>query len=204
MRFQEKEWTCGPACVSNALKEFGVTVSERNIVPVAGTISPSNCPHCVELDRLLSKKKCKNSHWKCSCRQCKAIKRQWRKECDTGTDHHGILKALQEFGKPGKLLAKDYESMSPEDAWQWLHGSIYHGKVVILCIDRWSHWVVAFGSRDDVVNIFDPYPSKKNLKENGILALKKDELMRRWYNGCKWVGKDNRLYAISVGKRGSK
>lgn len=201
MRFQEKEWTCGPACVSNALKEFGLTVPERRIASVAGTISPADCAHCVELDHLLNAKHCANSHWKCKCAECRTIRSQWRRECDTGTDHDGIMRAIKEFGKPGKVTAMDFESMNPEDAWQWLHGSIYHGKVVILCIDRWSHWVVAFGSRNDVVNIFDPYPSKKNIKENGILPLTKEELMRRWYNGCKWVDKDNRLYAISVGRR---
>lgn len=202
MRFQLYEWSCGAACVSNALLQFGVPVPERTVIPVAGTTSPSKCAHCKTVNSLLASRTCSSkSYWKCKCEYCLQIRREWRKECDAGTSHKGILTALRHFGGQYGISAAEYESPSKNNAWQWIHGCLLHGRVVILCIDRWSHWVLAIGSCDDRVIVFDPYPSKKNKRENGILTMSKSELMRRWYNGCKWVGNnDKRLYALSLGK----
>lgn len=201
MRFQTHEWSCGAASVVNALKQFGVNVSERKVIPIAGSTSPSKCPHCVYVDELLVSRTCKkSSHWKCSCEQCREIKREWRKDCLSGTSEKGILTALRHLGGAYSISAAEYQSESKNNAWQWLHGCLIHGRVVILCIDSWSHWVLVFGGAGDRVSVFDPYPSKKNLKENGVETLTKSELMRRWWNGRKWAGKDKRLYAISIGK----
>lgn len=202
MRFQEHEWSCGAASVVNALKQFGISVSERKVIPVAGTLSPAKCPHCVTVDALIVSRKCKSpSYWKCSCDKCKEIRREWRKDdCISGTSEKGILTALRHLGGAHSLSAAEYQSESKNNAWQWLHGSLIHGRVVILCVDSWMHWVLAYGGAGDRVLVFDPYPSKKNLKENGAITMAKTELMRRWWNGQKWAGKDKRLYAISVGK----
>lgn len=201
MRFQREEWSCGAAASVNALKHFGIHVQERNVIPVAGTVATSKCSHCKKVDRLLEARTCaKSSHWRCSCGQCLEVKREWRKECSAGTTEGGILIALRHFCVGTGVSATEYESESKNDAWQWLHGSLMHGRVVILCVDSWGHWVLAFGSAGDRVSVFDSYPSKKNLKENGVITMTKEELMRRWWNGRKWVGKGKRLFAISVGK----
>jgi hypothetical protein len=197
---QEEEWSCGAAGVVNALKYFGIHVQERTVRPIADTTATTKCSHCKKVDKLLLERSCsEQSHWRCSCEQCLEIKREWKKECSAGTTEKGIMDALKHFGKPHGLSATEYQSESKNDAWQWLHGSLLHGRVVILCVDSWGHWVLAFGGAGDRVSVFDSYFSKKNLKENGVLPLTKAELMRRWWNGRKWVGKDKRLYAISVG-----
>jgi len=201
MRFQRYEWSCGAAASVNALKHFGIHVQERNVIPVAGTTAPSKCKHCNDVDYLIDNRTCrKTSFWKCSCEQCLVIKREWRKDCSAGTTENGILSTMKHFGTGKGVSATEYESESKNDAWQWLHGSLLHGRVVILCVDSWGHWVLAFGSAGDRVSVFDSYPSKKNLKEHGVITMTKPELMRRWWNGRKWVGKGKRLYAISAGK----
>lgn len=200
-RFQLYEWSCGAATAGNALQQFGVAVPERRIIPVAGTTPPSKCAHCVRVNSLLVERECEDSYWKCPCDECKAVRREWRKECDSGTSQDGIIAALRHFGGPYGLTVAEYQSESKNNAWQWLHGCLIHGRVVILCIDRWSHWVLAFAGAGDRVAIFDPYPSKKNSKENGVQTLTKSDLMRRWWNGCKWVKNyEKRLYAVSVGR----
>jgi len=181
--------------------QFGIQVAERRVIPVAGTTPPSKCKHCVYVDSLMANKSCREpSHWQCSCEECREIKREWKKDCDSGTGQKGIIAALRHFGGSSGLTVAEYGSESKNNAWQWLHGSLIHGRVVILCVDSWRHWVVAFAGAGDRVSVFDPYPSKKNLKENGVETLTKTDLMRRWMNTRQWVGKEKRLYAISIGK----
>ena len=200
MKYQRHEWSCGSACVVNTLRCFGIKVDESKVIPVAGTTAPSRCKHCRVLHALLDARTCgRKSHWKCSCSQCSEIRRVWKGDCDSGTSQHGILKAVRHFG-PG-LSAVEYESESKTHAWQWLHGSLMHGRISILCLDSWRHWALCCASLSDRVIVIDPYPSKANLAENGILPLTKDELMARWWNGRAWVGRERRLYAISVGRK---
>jgi hypothetical protein len=198
VKYQRHEWSCGSACVVNALRCFGFKIDESKVIPVAGTTPPSKCKHCRLIEKLEKERECEESKWKCSCDECRTIKRIWRKDCDSGTDHKGVLKALRHFGGP--LTAIEYESESKTHAWQWLHGSLMHGRVALLCLDSWRHWALACASLSDRVMVIDPYPSKANLAENGILPLTRNELMDRWWNGRQWVGKDRRLYAISVGR----
>jgi len=201
MRWQRYEWSCGAACVVNAFRMFGVKLDEAKVIPISNTVSPHKCKHCKDLQELLNARKCEEGMWRCSCASCSVCRRVWRSdECEAGTGHHGILAALRHFGN-GSFSASDYESGNRDAAWQWIHGSLIHGRVVILCISSWRHWVLAMGIGADGVIVFDPYPSKKNERENGILPLNKTELMRMWWNGSKKVGKEKRLYAISIGKR---
>ena len=194
------EWSCGSASVSNALSVFDVHVDERRVIPVAGTTPPSKCAHCMYLKRLISARDCLQSYWKCPCDLCKKIRRVWRKDCDAGTSEAGMIEALRRFGGPKGVTATEYQTESTSNAWQWLHGSLIHGRVAIICVDSWRHWSLAFGTAGDRVAVFDPYPSKRNIKSNGIQVLSKVDLMRRWKNTRQWVGKQKALYAISVGK----
>jgi len=184
----------------NAFRCFQKNLSETKVIPVAGTVSPSKCTHCRKLNKLLLARTCPKDKWRCKCAQCKEVRGVWKAECESGTSEEGVLRALKHFGG-SSFEAHAYESGSEEHAWQWLHGSLIHGRVAILCLDRWTHWSLAFGTAGDIVNVFDSYPSKVNLKQNGVHPLIKKELMRRWKNGNKTVGKEKRLYAISVGRR---
>ena len=98
--------------------------------------------------------------------------------CESGTDEKGVLAALRAYG--GDILtASEYSSESRDNAWQWIHGTLVHGRLAILCIDSWNHWVLAFGTSGDAVNLFDPYPSKSNVAENGVQILGKAESRKK-------------------------
>lgn len=200
MKWQSKEWSCGATAVVNTLRQFNIFVDERRVIPVAGTTSPKQCKHCILTEKLISNRSCtETSFWKCSCDVCQKIRRVWRRPCDAGTDEKGILRALRQLGGEYGVTASEYHTANRNNAWQWLRGSLIDGRVVIFCIRRWSHWIVTLGINGDRIAIFDPYPSKKNLKNNGIQIFTKSELMKKWYNGCKWVrNKEKRLYAISA------
>ena len=184
----------------NALRCFGIKVAESTVTPVAGTVPPSRCNHCKSVQEIEWRRTCKNSKWKCKCEQCKQFRAANRKDCDSGTSEKGMLAAIRYFGE-NRLTALEYQQEDTEHAWQWLHGSLLHGHVAILCSSSWSHWVLVFSALDDRVVIFDPYPSEKNKAENGIEVLDQDELMKRWRNARMWVGKERRLYAILVGRK---
>ena len=200
MKFQKYEWSCGPASVVNALRCFGIKVAESKVTPIAGTIPPSRCEHCKEYQQADFARTCKKSKWKCKCTQCKNFRRINRKDCVMGTEEAGMLAAIRYFGED-HLQTYEYLQEETEHAWQWLHGSLLHGHVAILCFDSWSHWVVVLAALDDRVIIFDPYPSEKNKAESGVRVLDQSQLMKKWRNGRKWVGAERRLYAILVGRK---
>lgn len=202
MKFQRFPWSCGAASVVNAFKHFGVNIDEMHVHPVAGTTAPKNCAHCRELARKMEERSCKGDRWKCRCKQCKEVRKLLRSDdCDEGTGHDGILTALRHFGSDYRITAKPYESNDKSAAWQWLHGTLIHGRVAILCLDSWRHWALAYGTSGTRVILFDPGNANSNRAENGQHSLKKGELMRRWWNARHWVGKEKRLYAISVGEK---
>lgn len=205
MKFQRFPWSCGAASVVNAFKHFGYNIDEMKVQPVAGTTAPKDCAHCRELQRWLDTRECSKNKWKCKCEECKYIRKLMRNddECDSGTDQNGILTAIRYFGTERRIVAKEYESDDKNAAWEWLSGSLYHGRCVILCVDSWRHWVLAYGTSGDRVTIFDPGNAASNQAENGVHSLKKTNLMRRWWNARHWVKRygDKRLYAISVGEK---
>lgn len=186
MRFQRFPWSCGSASVVNALRCFGICVNEQTVMGVAGTFPPAQCGHCKALKKAKARKAGK-----------KELRKLARAYCKVGTDEIGVVTALQYFGN-GNVRTLQYFSESRDDAWKWLHGTIVLGGVVILCLNRWSHWSVAIGMAGDSIVLCDSSNTAVNKKENGIHILNKEDLMQRWYNGAKWVDKEKRLYAISV------
>ena len=199
---QLHEWSCGAACVGNALRCFGINIDENQIIPIANTVPPSRCKHCRRFKVLEDERTCKKDPRKCACECCKEYRRLLRgRDCIIGTSEKGILAALRHFGADHSITAGEYTSESRNNAWQWLHGTLIHGRVAILCINSWNHWVLAYGTLGgDKVHIFDPYPSKANIRENGSHPLSKSTLMRKWYNARHDVRGEKRLYAISVGR----
>lgn len=185
----------------NAFKSFGINLSEKEVVTIAGTVPPSKCKHCKEVKLAKEASKCK-ARWSCECPKCAAYRKASRIPCDSGTSYDGILAAVRHFGAD-TLSASEYKSEKRAEAWLWLHGAIQQSRVVILCAYRWSHWCLAFATAGDRVAIFDPQRTVSNKRENGIHMLSKDQLMKIWYNGCAHVSKDGEksLYAISIGKK---
>lgn len=202
MRFQRYNWTCGPASVVNVLQCFGIFVPEVKVIPVAGTIPPHKCGHCRKLKELdaarSSSRACSRSG--CQCDLCLEYARVRRLDCDAGTSEAGIVAAVRHFG--GDLVSvTEYSSENKSHAWEWLHGSLIHGRPAVLCLDSWAHWALAASSLGDRVFVFDPAPSKRNMVENGVHVLTKQQLMRRWFNARLWADGERRLYAVSVGKK---
>lgn len=109
-----------------------------------------------------------------------------------GTDQQGIIFALRSLG----LSAEEYRGTRRSPSWQWLHGALLHGRVIILCMDNWQHWTTAIGSLGDRVILIDSTNTKANRAENGVHVLSRDRLLRRW--GC--PGGDHRYYGIGVSK----
>lgn len=202
MRSQQYAWSCGSAVVRNALSVFGIKVREGAIRRVAGTLPPSRCAHCRKIDSFASELSCAGKCKKCSgCVELQRMIRRTRKECDAGTGEAGIINALRHFGAEHGISVTTYTTDSRTEAWQWLHGNLIHGRIAILCLDQWDHWVLAHGSGGDRVDVFDSSTSIRNLIEHGEHVLTQSRLMRRWvYNWTLEEG-EKRLYAISVGKK---
>lgn len=112
----------------------------------------------------------------------------------TGTESIGILTALRVFG----LTAVEYSGQTKNHAWRWLQGALLQGSVIILSVDRWTHWVTCIGLVGDRVILIDSANVIANKKENGIHVISKEQLIRRWYHAKQADGQS--LYAICVSK----
>ena len=109
------------------------------------------------------------------------------------------MKALREWG----FRAVEHHIDSKVEAWDWLHETLLEGKPVILCVENWEHWVVAFGSLGHLgVAIFDSNNFKNNKYENCTYVWDKKKLFYKWWNTRKSIDDDteSRIYAISVSK----
>lgn len=113
---------------------------------------------------------------------------------ETGTGNVGILAALRVFG----LAAVEYNGTSKNHAWRWLQGALLQGSVIILSVDRWTHWVTCIGLIGDRVILIDSTNTIANQRENGTHVISKEKLIRRWYHAKK--SDECSLYAICVSK----
>lgn len=111
-----------------------------------------------------------------------------------GTNEHGIINALQEWG----CTVSEIHYSSKNKAWIWLHDTLQSGRPVIMAIDNWEHWILAVGSLGGYVCIFDSANFKYNKYENGCHVWDKEKTLYRWWNTRKNIEGNNRIYAISV------
>jgi ABC-type bacteriocin/lantibiotic exporter with double-glycine peptidase domain len=107
-----------------------------------------------------------------------------------GTGEQGVKHALRHYGLSVSDALFDRVGLG----WEWLHGSLMHGRCVILCLDDWGHWSVALATLGDRVVVIDPMKTRQNMAENGVHVLSHQRLMRRWR------GPGKQLYGISVGR----
>ncbi len=150
MKYQAREWSCGPASLLNACRALGIKVSEAKIRSIAGTTE------------------------------------------EFGTDEVQLISAARTIGR----TATAHHSADFAASWAFVRSNLLEGKVCLLCIDNWGHWVTVIGISGDRVIIADPANTKKNVVENGIHSLSKKDLLRRWK--CK--NEQEPFYAITVGK----
>ena len=90
-----------------------------------------------------------------------------------GTDHNDILRALRHYSQRGK----EYETKFHSHAWKWLRRRISAGRPVILCVDRWDHWVTVVGNVGSKILLFDP---NSKSKYSGLRPYSQDSLLSRW------------------------
>lgn len=109
---------------------------------------------------------------------------------DVGTDEDGIMRAALATGLAVGPGAFETES----EAWTWLGYALLKGRPVLLCVDRWDHWVVAVGLLGARVVLVDSSNVAYNRHRNGIVVLSRAKLMRRWYAGRRVRGRDGPAY----------
>jgi hypothetical protein len=115
-----------------------------------------------------------------------------------GTCEHGVLAAIRHFGFTAVVHRWDTQS----EAWEWLHETLQSGKVVILCVHDWEHWVLAFGSLGPTgVVVFDSSNFRYNIQEAGVHVWSRRHLMECWTNTVHTNEDKTKMYAISVGKK---
>ncbi|MDP2683719.1 MAG: cysteine peptidase family C39 domain-containing protein [bacterium] len=114
---------------------------------------------------------------------------------EEGTDEQGAIKAIKYYGH----TAKEFESTSYKEAWAWLRSCLENGRPVLMCSDKWNHWVTGTAIFGAKTWIFDPdstTPSRKN-RYSGLELYSKRKWMRRW----RYCPKDSNkciYYAICI------
>ena len=153
IKFQLKDYYCGPASLQNALLALGRRQSQDRIATIAGTT-----------------------------------------EAD-GTDENGILRTALWAG-----LAPDqgrFDAGLAAHGWVW--SSLTMGRPVLLCVDRWQHWVTAVGVLGQRVVLFDPARYPHNKARNGVFTLPRAKLLKRWAAARSVRGKGPVYYGIALG-----
>lgn len=113
---------------------------------------------------------------------------------DDGSDEHDIIRALLAYG----CGVDEHRGTSALAAREWLTVSITAGRPVLLCVDRWQHWVTVTGALGAQFNLYDP------ARENGgAFVLTWKQLARRWEvarRAARAAGDGGvRFYGIAVG-----
>jgi ABC-type bacteriocin/lantibiotic exporter with double-glycine peptidase domain len=113
-----------------------------------------------------------------------------------GTSEEGVLRALVALGYHPDEFTADSEAA----AFGWLWNSLTLGRPVILCTERWLHWVAAVGVCGQRVVISDPANYPYNLKRNGVFTLPRGKLLKRWYAARRVRRPDPPYYGIAVAR----
>ena len=114
-----------------------------------------------------------------------------------GTDEDGIKRATIALGYGVDEIATDDRAR----ARNLLTGSLLVGRPVLLCVDRWGHWVTAIAMAGTAVVVAEPARFPHTQRENGILVVTQERLLRRWRAGrTRHKGLDRpRYYGIAIG-----
>lgn len=95
---------------------------------------------------------------------------------EKGTDEHGIIAALRNFGFDGE----SFETEKTSEAVTTLTLNIRRGQPVIICTQNLQHWVTVVGMIGDRFAVADPANTKKNKEENGVHIWSVKQLARNW------------------------
>lgn len=111
-----------------------------------------------------------------------------------GTDEQEVIRALLAY----RCGVDEHRGESPYHAHAWLLESLVSGRPVLLCVDRWGHWVTALGACGRDVVIYDP------ARETGGATVARWPKLRRRWEAARRVRRAGgapsvRFYGIGVG-----
>jgi hypothetical protein len=108
---------------------------------------------------------------------------------EEGTDEHDIMSCLSGLSIPCDELMTSHHN----DARKWL---LQYAPMtpLILCVDRWTHWVCIAGQCGDRLWMFDPENSELNKKTNGASCLLPRNILKRWRNAKNLSDETGTLY----------
>lgn len=115
-----------------------------------------------------------------------------------GTDEHGLQRAVLWAGLT--LDEGQFDSELAAHGWVW--SSLTMGRPVLLCVDRWGHWITAIGVLGKRVVLFDPARYAHNKARNGVFTLPRAKFLKRWAAAKRVRGKGPVYYGLAVGRTG--
>lgn len=116
---------------------------------------------------------------------------------DDGTPHDEIKRALLALG----CAIDEFEHIDFAESEAWLRASLLAGRPVILCVDRWGHWITVIGIVGRQFLLFDPAGwSEWRDATNGLIIANSRALRKRWETAKRVRGRLERFYGIGVAK----
>lgn len=115
---------------------------------------------------------------------------------DDGSDEEDIKRMILSEGFEPDEYATDLSVA----AFGWVWNSLLLGRPVLLCVDRWEHWVCLYGIVGKQVIMMDPMRTEWNRARHGTYILPREDLLRRWEAAKRVRGKLDRFYGIGIGR----
>lgn len=127
-----------------------------------------------------------------------------KKACGTrptsGTTENGLQRGLRRLGYEGKAMSWDHKSHGRQ-ALAWVREEHSQGHPVILCVDRFEHWILVAGSKSRSYFVLDP--ERGSSRRAKIYRVSGTELLRRWWSYDKASGAGS-YYAVAMEPRTQK
>lgn len=108
-----------------------------------------------------------------------------------GSDEHDVIRALLAYG----CGVDEHAGDAPRAAELWLRESLAAGRPVLLCVDRWEHWITAVGQIGGQFVVYDPAR-----ETGGTFVWRFKDLRPRWEAARRVRGRGaGRFFGIAVG-----
>lgn len=115
---------------------------------------------------------------------------------EEGTDEEGIKRALVALG----YEIDEWKSDDVQESMVWLVDSLCRGLPVVLCVDRWLHWVTAIGHIGDQFLVFDPARYPHLTVEHHVRVWTRQRMKKSWQASHNASQQELSIYGIAVWK----